>query len=84
MQLISKYIYRKKHVSLYATTCSLCQFDEKNQMKIKKFSNFEIKGYKGNDYLIKYIFLIIPIRFKFYNFRCTSHAQEITMWKKNV
>jgi hypothetical protein len=26
---------------------------KKNHMKISKFSNFEIKGYKGNDYLIK-------------------------------
>jgi hypothetical protein len=53
IQLISNFLYKKKHVSFYATTCSLCKFDGKNHMKISKFSNFEIKGYKGNDYFIK-------------------------------
>jgi hypothetical protein len=33
MQLISKNILYKIHVSLYATTCSLCQLDENKVLK---------------------------------------------------
>jgi hypothetical protein len=37
MQLISKLLYKKKHVYLYATTCSSGQLDEKiSHMKISK------------------------------------------------
>jgi hypothetical protein len=37
MQLISKKFVQKKHVSLYATICSLDEFDEKiNHVKILK------------------------------------------------
>jgi len=51
MQFSSKNIYKKNHVSFYATTCSLGQFDEKiNHMKISNFWNFETKDYKRNDY----------------------------------
>jgi hypothetical protein len=46
--------FLKKHVYFYATTCSLCQLDEKiNQMTIWKFWNFEAKGFKGNDSFFK-------------------------------
>jgi len=46
----SKLFLQEKNVFLYATTCSLGQFDEKlNHMKISKFWKFETKGYKEND-----------------------------------
>jgi hypothetical protein len=36
-------------VSLYATTCSLAELDEKiNYMKISKSLNFKTKVFKGN------------------------------------
>jgi hypothetical protein len=45
---------QEKNVSLFATTCSLDQFDEKiNHTKISKSSNFEIMGCKGNDSCIQ-------------------------------
>ncbi len=54
MQLISKLLYKKKHVYLYATTCSSGQLDEKiSHMKISKLWNFETKGFKGNDSIFK-------------------------------
>jgi len=54
LQLISKKIYKKKNVSLYATTCSLDQFHEKiNHTKFSKFSYFEVMGCKGNDSFIQ-------------------------------
>ncbi len=44
-----KLFVEEKQVSIYATTHSLGQFDEKiNPMKIFKFWNFEAKGYKGS------------------------------------
>ena len=49
MQLISKFLYKKKN----ATTSSLHQFDEKKSPKNFKSWNFEAKGYKGNDNFIK-------------------------------
>jgi len=43
-----------KNPSLYATTCSLGQFDEKKIIwNFFNFFNFETNGYKGNDSLIK-------------------------------
>ncbi len=56
MHKIMQLIWKKKqknNVSLFATTYSLGQFDEKiNHTKISKSSYFEVMGCKGNDSFI--------------------------------
>jgi len=47
VQLISNFIYKKKHVSLYATTCSLCRFDGKKSHENFKAFKFWNKGLRG-------------------------------------
>jgi len=58
-----KLFVEEKQVSIYATTHSLGQLDEKiNSMEIFKFWNFEAKGYKGNhslkNYLASYLYFL--------------------------
>ncbi len=49
-----KLFVQEKHVSFYASTCSLGELDEEtNYIKISKAWNFKPKGYKG-------IFFILP------------------------
>ncbi len=76
--------YIRKCASLYAITCSLCQFDEKKSHE--NFQNLEILKQKVAREMIPllnnlFCYFFISIRFNISNFRCMSHVQETIMWK---
>ncbi len=51
-----KLFVQEKHVSFYASTCSLGELDEKtNSIKNLKAWNFEPKGYKRNDFFFGHL-----------------------------
>ncbi len=76
IQLISNFLYNKKHVPFYESTCSLDELDEKpNQTKILKSWNFKRKGYKGKDSFFKpFDKKIMFNEFKMFSIRCRSHV----------
>jgi hypothetical protein len=86
IQLISNFLYNKKHAPFYESTCSLDELDEKpNHTKISKSCNFEWKGYKANDsFFLPFDKKIMFNGFKMFNFRCKSHVQEIILPKNMI
>jgi hypothetical protein len=73
--LISAFFLQENHDYIYATTCSLSQFDEKNIMwKFQCLENLR--------QTLKIFWLLFSfIRFKVLNFRFRRHVHEMIMQK---
>jgi hypothetical protein len=81
-QLISKFLYKKNmfpFMQLHVYYANLMKKSHKN-FKVLKFWS---KGLQGEmiPLLNNLANVFVSIRFKISSFRCTSHMQEIIMWK---